>query len=129
YGAIVVSSVGRFWRPGFPRDAAPFGAVEGSGLGGADWLGRQRVLELMTRADAQLAEDLVQVVLHRAAADEQPRGDVRVRDALTGEACDLGLLNSQVVPGLNGAFADSLAGGQQLPLGALGERSRPHVGE
>src|SRR3954453_12412522 len=76
-GAIVVAPVGRFLATRGSRDAAPFGAVPGSGVGGADWLGRQRVPELMTRADAQLAEDLVQVVLHGAAADEQPRGDVR----------------------------------------------------
>src|SRR4051812_35585073 len=93
------------------------------------WLGRQRVLELMTRADPQLGEDLVQVVLHGAAADEQPRSDVRVRDAVASESCDLGLLNSEVIPGLNGAFADPLAGGQQLALGAFGKPPGTHLGE
>src|SRR3954447_13598399 len=93
------------------------------------WLGWQRVLELMTGADVQLAEDLVQVVLHGAAADEQPLTDLGVRDPVACEPCDLGLLNSEVVPGLSGAFADSLAGGQQLALGAPGEPPSTHLGE
>src|SRR3954453_6057396 len=84
------------------------------------WLGWQRLLELMTGADAQLGEHLVQVVLHGAAADEQPLTDVRVRDPIAGEPCDLSLLSREVLPGLNGTFADSLAGGQQLALGAFG---------
>src|SRR4051794_40646252 len=105
------------------------GAVSRSGPSCGAWLGRQRVLELMTGADAQLGEHLVQVVLHGAAADEQPLTDVRVRDPLAGEPCDLSLLSREVLPGLNGAFADSLAGGQQLALGAFGERGGTHLGE
>jgi len=39
----------------------------------------QGPLELRTGADTELGEHFVQVVLHRAGADEQPAADLRVR--------------------------------------------------
>ncbi len=84
--------------------------------GGSAWS------ELIARGDAELGEHLAQVVGDGVLADEQPRADLGVREAVAGEPRDLGLLGGEVVPGLDGAFADTLAGGQQLALGALGER-------
>ena len=52
--------------------------------------------------------------------------DLGVREAVAGEPRDLGLLGGELVPGLDGAFADTLAGGQQLALGAAGERLDTH---
>src|SRR4051794_35574665 len=42
---------------------------------------------------------------------------------------DLGLLGGQLVAGLDGAFADMLAGRQELALGPSGERLGPHARE
>jgi hypothetical protein len=59
-------------------------------------------------------------------ADEQSLADVGVRQTVPGEACDLGLLRGECIASLDTAFADPLAGGQQLPLGAGGERLDLH---
>ena len=40
---------------------------------------------------------------------------------------DLGLLRSELVPGLDGAFADALARRQELSLGPRGERVGAHA--
>src|SRR4051812_13944280 len=48
-------------------------------------------LELVAGTDAELAEDLVEVVLDRARTDEQPGADVVVREAVTSEPRDLSL--------------------------------------
>src|SRR5947208_12771905 len=74
----------------------------------------QDAVELVARADVELGEDLAQVVLDRARTDEQPGADLGVRESVAGEPGDLGLLGGQLVPGLDGALADSLAGGQEL---------------
>jgi len=42
---------------------------------------------------------------------------------------DLGLLSGELIPGLDAAFADVLACGQELALGPRGERSTPIAGE
>ena len=42
------------------------------------------------------------------------------------EARDLRFLGGELVPGLGSAFADTLAGGQQLAFGAPGERIEAH---
>jgi hypothetical protein len=76
--------------------------------------------------DAELAEHLVQVVLHRAGADEQPGGDLPVGHALGGQPGDLRLLRGQRVHGPHGALAGVLAGGAQLGPGPLGERLHAH---
>src|SRR5215469_14477021 len=93
----------------------------------------QDAVELAAGADAELGEDLAQVVLDRARADEQSRADLRVGKTLAGQPRDLGLLGGQRITGLagsrsgglRGALADGLAGGQQLAAGALGEPAGP----
>src|SRR5262245_10561401 len=87
---------------------------------------RERVVELAPRPDAELREDVAQVPLDRARADEQLRADLGVRAPVTRQTGDLRLLGGQVVAGLHGALAHRLAGGQQLAAGALGEALGPH---
>src|SRR5947208_11443677 len=87
---------------------ARLGRPDGGRVAGQD------AVELAARADVELGEDLAQVVLDRARTDEQPGADLGVRESVAGEPGDLGLLGGQLVPGLDGALADSLAGGQEL---------------
>src|ERR1700730_14465752 len=69
----------------------------------------QDAVELVAGADAELHEDLAQVVLDRAGADEQPGADLRVREAVAGQPRDPGLLGGQLTGGLDGALAGGLA--------------------
>ena len=89
----------------------------------------QHPSELVARGDVELVEHLAQVVGDGVLADEQPRADVRVREAVAGEPRDLDLLGGQLLAGLDPALADALAGGQQLTLGARGERLGAHARE
>src|SRR5258707_109439 len=57
-----------------------------------------------------------------ARTDEEPRTDLGIGEAVTGEASDLGFLSGEAVAGLDDAFAHSLAGGDQLDARSLGER-------
>src|SRR5438105_4147271 len=86
----------------------------------------QDAVELAARADVELHEDLAQVVLDRARADEQPGADLRIREPVAGEPRDLGLLGGELVARLDGAFAGRLAGGQELAPGPLGEPLHAH---
>ncbi len=56
----------------------------------------QGPVELAAGADAELGEDLAQVVLDRARADEQPGADLRIGQAIPGQPGDLGLLGGQL---------------------------------
>ena len=56
----------------------------------------ERELELAPRADVELGEHLVQVVLDRARADEQARADLRVGEPVSREPRDLRLLRRQL---------------------------------
>src|SRR5437762_13652485 len=47
--------------------------------------GWQGVCELGARVDAELGEDLAEVVLDGVLADEEPRADFRVGEAVAGE--------------------------------------------
>src|SRR5215218_9918540 len=85
-------------------------------------LGGQRLLELAAGAEPERREHLVKVVLDGARADEQPRADLRIRQALASEPRDLRLLGRELVTGLGGALAGGLAGRQQLARRAVGER-------
>ena len=49
----------------------------------------QRGLQFVARADAELGEHLAQVPLDGARAEEQPRADLRVRQAVAGQPGDL----------------------------------------
>ena len=60
-------------------------------------LGGERVAKLLAGADVELAEDLVQVVLDRARADEQLGADLRVGVPVAGQPRDLDLLGRQRV--------------------------------
>src|SRR5579859_6880327 len=84
--------------------------------------GRQCGAQLTARADAELGEYLAQVPLDGARRQEQLGGDLRVRQAVAGQPRDEGFLRRELVRGLGGACAYGLAGGVQLPAGALGER-------
>jgi hypothetical protein len=59
--------------------------------------GRQRMCELGARLDPELGEDLAEVVLDGVRADEKPRPDFGVREAVAGEAGYLRLLGSRRV--------------------------------
>ena len=81
--------------------------------------GGQNVPQLAARADAELREHLVKVVLHGPGADEELAPDLRVGSAVDGQPGDLGLLGRKCVVGAAGALANGLAGGQELAPGAL----------
>src|SRR4051794_21748955 len=85
--------------------------------------------ELGARADVELAEDLVKVVFDRARTDEEARADLGVREAITGESCNLGLLGGEVFAGLDAALAGTLTSGKQFARGAPGESLETHRGE
>src|SRR3954462_1907530 len=89
----------------------------------------QRRAELGARGDVELGEHLAQVVGDGVLADEQPLADRGVRQAVTGEPRDLGLLRGELPTGLDAAPADAFARGQQLALGAPRERVDAHAGE
>ena len=54
----------------------------------------QRADELPARADPELREDLPQMPFDGARAQEQPRADLRVREPVAREPCDLPLLRA-----------------------------------
>src|SRR6266566_5319250 len=86
----------------------------------------QEAVKLAAGADVELGEDLGQVVLDRAWADEQPGTDLRVGQAVPGQPRDLGLLRGQLDSGLDGALARGLASSGQFAPGPLGERLDTH---
>ena len=79
--------------------------------------------------DVELGEDLAQVVLDRARADEQLRADLRVGEPVASEPGDLSLLGGELIAGLICAFARGLAGGGQLAAGTFRERLHAHLAE
>jgi hypothetical protein len=76
--------------------------------------------ELGTGGDAELREDLVQVVVDRARAQEQHRGDLAVRGAAADETGDLELLRGEPGERAGVPCPRGLAGGAQLGPGELG---------
>ena len=79
---------------------------------GSRWLRRQDAVELVARADVELGENLVQVILDGPRTDEHPSADLDVRQPVAGEPRDLPLLGGELVARLDGALANRLAGGQ-----------------
>src|ERR1039458_3088801 len=69
--------------------------------------------------DAEFAEDLAQVVVDRAGAEIQPRGDVAVGQTLCYEPGDVELLRCELVETGDFALAGGLSGGAQFGLGPL----------
>ena len=91
-----------------------------SPAGGACVCG-ERAVELVSRVDVELREDLVQVVLDSAAADEQLGADLGVGEAVAGKPRDLGLLRGKLVEPVGRASPRALTGRQQLAGSADGE--------
>src|SRR5918992_5706918 len=58
-------------------------------------LAGRNAAELVARGDVELQEDLAQVVLHRARADEELCADLRVRETVLREPGDLRLLGRE----------------------------------
>src|SRR5262247_4733044 len=77
-------------------------------------VGANRPGELAAIGDAKLAEDLAQVVLDGAGADEQPGGDLPVGQVPGDQPGDLLLLRGEHRRGPGAARAGSFAGGAQL---------------
>src|SRR4051812_34183056 len=63
--------------------------------------------------------------LNGPRAEEEPRTDLRIRQAIAGQACDLPLLRGQVVAGLDRPLAHLLACRLKLFTCALGEPLHP----
>ena len=106
-----------------PRDGGLTDVSSGQdelGLGNGE-----RIRQLMAGADPELGEHLAQVPLHGARTEEESRTDLRVRQSIASEPRDLPLLRRQLIARLGGPRAHPLACGQQLTLGAFGERLHP----
>src|SRR5215472_4619413 len=71
----------------------------------------KRLSELGAAGDAELAEDLVQVVLHGAGADEQPGGDLPVGQLPGHHPGDQRLLRREHLRGSGAARPGPRAGG------------------
>src|SRR5262249_17674145 len=117
--AVAGSRVAGMGEPSYGRSCQPRGA----GAVG------QRSVELPAGAELELGEYFAQVVLDGARADEQLGGDLRVGEAVAGQAGDLGLLRGERVARFHGALAGGLAGGGQLAAGPLGESLHADRGE
>jgi len=84
--------------------------------------GGERGSKLAAGADAELGEDLPQVVGDGGGADEQLRADLGVGGALAGQAGDQRFLRGQGIGRLDGALPGVPAGGPQLDARPFGER-------
>jgi hypothetical protein len=87
--------------------------------------------ELGPAGDAELAEDLAQVVLDGAGANEQPGGDLPVGQVPGDQPGNPLLLRGERLRSPGTARAGSLAGGTQLVRGSfrecVGSHSREHL--
>src|SRR5262249_59930314 len=83
-------------------------------------------------ANAELAEDLAQVILDGAGANEQPGGDLPVGQVPGHQPGDLLLLRGEHLHGPGAARTGPLAGGAQLAAGPFSESPPaprvPHLG-
>src|SRR6266487_2389918 len=79
------------------------------------------VVEVPAGGDAQFGEHLAEVPFNGAGADEQFRADPGVGASVSGQPDDVLLLLGELAVGVDLAFADLLAGGEQFPARALGE--------
>src|SRR6266516_5220734 len=87
------------------------------------------VVEVPAGGDAQFGEHLAEVPLNGAGADEQFRADLGVGASVSGQPDDVLLLRGELAVGVDLAFADLLAGGEQFAARALGEGLGPDLGE
>src|SRR5580693_7298118 len=84
--------------------------------------GGNRGSELAAGADAELGEDLAQVVGDGGGADKQLRGDLRVGGALAGQAGDQRFLRGQGIGRLGGLLPGVTAGRPELGARPFGKR-------
>src|SRR5262249_17597283 len=75
--------------------------------------------QLRARGDAELGENLTEVILDRPRAEEQLRGDLLVRLAPRYQTADLELLRRQLGERAHVAAPGRLAGGAKLAVRAL----------
>src|SRR5258708_8252618 len=87
---------------------------------------REDAVKLAARADAELGEDVAEVGLYGARAEDQPGADFRVGQPVAGQPGDLGLPCGQLNRGGGGAGAGGLAGGPQLGPGSFGACFHAH---
>jgi hypothetical protein len=82
-------------------------------------------VQFPARGDAELGEDLAQVVLDGVGTDEQPGADLRVGQTIVGQPRDLAFLGGQLLAGRGGSLGGALAGGlpgrPQFAAGSFGE--------
>ena len=79
--------------------------------------------KLVSRVEPQLAEDAREVTLNRAGGNEEALGDLAVGEALAGKLGDAALAGRQRVEPRENDPARTRAGGSELGLGLVGERS------
>src|SRR5687767_10059726 len=101
-------------RPRIGQDASQ----SGQSLGRVELAG-WNAAELVARCDVELQEDLAQVVLNRAGADEQLCADLRVGETISRQPGDVCLLGCEHGARFVGAFPRGLTRGQQLVTGAV----------
>src|SRR3954466_8700870 len=89
----------------------------------------QRRAQLPAGLEPELGENVAQMPLDGAVAEEQLRADLQVGVSLGGEARDLRLLQGERIVGRIGALARRFAGGGQFACGTLRERAGPHSSE
>src|SRR3954451_6448088 len=87
------------------------------------------LFEFVAGSHAELSEDLAQVVVDGAGADEQLGSDLRVGGTFGGQTRDLRFLGGQVVSGFGCPFAGVLPGRLELNPGALRIRLHPELAE
>ena len=102
--------------------------VASRGLAGVELAG-WKAAELVARSDVELLEDLAQVVLHRAGADEQLCADLRVGETILGEPSDVCLLWCEDAARVVGARPCGLTRRRELVTGALGKSVGPDAAE
>src|SRR5215208_3540989 len=90
--------------------------------------GRQAA-ELVARGDVELQEDLAQVVLDRAGADEQLCADLRVGETVSGEPSDVCLLGCEHAARVVLALPRRFTRGQELVPGPVGKPFGPDAAE
>src|SRR5580692_482462 len=90
---------------------------------------RQLVRQLGSGPDAELPEDLAEVVVDGACTEEQLLGNLAVGRAASGEAGNAGFLGGEVPFGVRRPLSGAFASGTQFAAGLLGEYARAHGAE
>src|SRR3954453_14967994 len=131
YSATAAAAFSRLYRRVSP--IAPHRGLAECGLASRKPIVESRLghttCQLRPRRHSQLPENLVQVILNRARADEQLRGDLSVGVTFRRQTRNLFLLRGQLSERVDGAFPSVLAGGLQLDPRPLGERIHSEVVE